>query len=179
MVGSGCRGSFSARRSCKVTDLMIDRGPLNNGGALCWGILLLAAAIYLVVKSPKKLQTLGRMAIAFVATLALIIVPGAILRMGDPQAWGKLGGLLALLIAVIVGWWHTRSLKRAGLSRTTEARRHSAAAKQQIERLKYITPYLIHDGLGVYTPSRGFSFRTKMSSCVGSDSHSMAMVVTG
>jgi hypothetical protein len=53
------------------------------------GILLLAAAIYLLVKSPKKLQTLGRMVVAFVVTLLLFIVPGAILRMGDPQGPGK------------------------------------------------------------------------------------------
>ena len=77
------------------------------------GILLLVAAIYLVVKSPKKLQTLGRMAIAFVVTALLIMVPGAILRRGDPQALGAIAGLVALLAAVIAGWWHTRSLKHA------------------------------------------------------------------
>jgi O-antigen ligase len=44
------------------------------------GILLLVAAIYLVVTSPKKLRTVGRMGIAFVATALLIMVPGAILR---------------------------------------------------------------------------------------------------
>ncbi len=76
------------------------------------GILLLVAAIYLVVKSPKKLQTLGRMGIAFVVTVVLFIVMGAILRRGDPQALGAIGGLVALLVAVIAGWWHTRSLKR-------------------------------------------------------------------
>jgi hypothetical protein len=76
------------------------------------GILLLVAAIYLVVKSPKKLQTLGRMGIAFVVTVLLIIVLGAILRTGDPQALGAIAGLVAMLGAVIAGWWHTRSLKR-------------------------------------------------------------------
>ncbi len=76
------------------------------------GILLLVAAIYLVVKSPKKLQTLGRMAIAFVVTALLIMVPGAILRRGDPEALGAIAGLVAMLAAVIAGWWHTRSLKR-------------------------------------------------------------------
>ena len=59
------------------------------------GILLFVAAIYLVVKSPKKLQTLGRMAIAFVVTVLLFIVPGAILRRGDPQALGAIAGLVA------------------------------------------------------------------------------------
>jgi hypothetical protein len=77
------------------------------------GILLLVAAICLIVKSPKKLQTLGRMLVAFVVTLLLFIVPGAILRMGDPHAQGEIGGLVGLLIAVITGWWHMRSIKRA------------------------------------------------------------------
>jgi hypothetical protein len=34
-------------------------------------------------------------------TLLLSIVPGAILRMGDPEARGKVGGLVALLMAVM------------------------------------------------------------------------------
>jgi len=29
----------------------------------------------------------------------------------DPQALGAIAGLVALLVAVIAGWWHTRSLK--------------------------------------------------------------------
>jgi hypothetical protein len=66
--------------------------------------------VQLIVKSPKKLQTLGRMAVAFVVTVLLFIVPGAILRMGDPHAQGKIGGLVGVLIAVIAGWWHMRSL---------------------------------------------------------------------
>jgi hypothetical protein len=77
------------------------------------GIILSVAAIYLVVKSPKKLQTVGRMVGALMVTLLLSIVPGAILRMGNPEAWRKVGGLVALLMAVIAGWWHMRSIKRA------------------------------------------------------------------
>jgi succinate-acetate transporter protein len=77
------------------------------------GILLLVAVIYLLVKSPKKLQTLVRMVVAFVVTVLLFIVPGAILRMGDPRAQGRIGGLVGLLIAVIAGWWHMRSIKPA------------------------------------------------------------------
>ena len=82
------------------------------------GLLLFVAAIYLVVKSPKKLQTLGRMVIAFILTVLLFLVAGAILRMGDPRALGAIGGLVAMLVAVIAGWWHTRSLKR-GSSETS------------------------------------------------------------
>lgn len=45
------------------------------------GILLSVVAIYLLAKSPQKLQTLIRMAVAFVVTVLVFIVPGAILRM--------------------------------------------------------------------------------------------------
>ena len=86
------------------------------------GILLFVAAIYLVVKSPKKMQTLGRMGIAFVVTALLIMVPGAIVRRGDPQALGAIAGLVALLVAVIGGWWHMSSLKRGGAG-TPETRK--------------------------------------------------------
>jgi high-affinity Fe2+/Pb2+ permease len=64
-----------------------------------------------------KLQTLGRMAIAFVVTVLLIMVTGAILRRGDPQALGAIAGLVALLVAVIAGWWHTRALNAAARER--------------------------------------------------------------
>lgn len=77
------------------------------------GLLLIVAAIYLVFKSPKKLQTFARMIIGFVGTVLLFIIPGAILWMGDPQAWGRIGGLVGLLVAVIVGWSHMRSLGKA------------------------------------------------------------------
>jgi len=71
------------------------------------------AAIYIVVKGPKKLQTQLRMAIALVVTALLFMVPGAILRMGDPHTLGAVAGRVALLAAVIAGLWHTRSLMRA------------------------------------------------------------------
>ena len=78
------------------------------------GLLLLVGAIYLVVKSPKRLQTLGRMTIAFVVTVLLFVIPGVALHMGDPWAQGGVGGLVGLLIAVIAGWWHMRSIRRDG-----------------------------------------------------------------
>jgi hypothetical protein len=67
------------------------------------GILLLIAVICIVVKSPKKLQTLGRMGIAFVVTVLLIIVPGTILRRGHPQAIGAIAGWIAIFAAVTGG----------------------------------------------------------------------------
>ena len=78
------------------------------------GILLMIGAIYLVFKSPKKLQTLGRMVVGFVVTVLLFIISGAVLRIGDPRALGRVGGLIALLVTVIAGWWHIRSLRSAG-----------------------------------------------------------------
>lgn len=75
------------------------------------GILLIVAATYLVIKSPKKLRTLGRMIIGFIVTVLLFIIPGAILKMGDPQALGRISGLVGLLVAVILGWWHVRSFQ--------------------------------------------------------------------
>jgi succinate-acetate transporter protein len=87
--------------------------PTSQPSASPLGILLSVVAIYLLVKSPKKLQTLGRMAVAFVVTVLLFIVLGAILRMGDPEAQGRIGGLVGLLILVIAYWWHMRPLKRA------------------------------------------------------------------
>lgn len=77
------------------------------------GLLLFIAAVYLVVKSPKKPQTLGRMAIGFAGALLLCLVPPILLQIGDPQAWGKVGAIVALLMAVVFGWWHLRSLTRA------------------------------------------------------------------
>lgn len=76
------------------------------------GLLLMMVAIYLVFKSPKRLQTFARMAGGFFATVLLIIIPDAVLRVGDPQAIGKVAGLVALLVAVTVCWWHVRSLRR-------------------------------------------------------------------
>lgn len=74
------------------------------------GILLIIAAVYLVIKSPLKTQTMIRMAIAFVVTI-LVFFMDAIVRHGDPRIWGQIGGLVGLLAAVIAGWWHVRSAK--------------------------------------------------------------------
>jgi hypothetical protein len=92
------------------------------------GTLLLIAAIILAVTSPKKLRTLVRMVSAFVATVILVTIPPAIFQYGDPYAWGKIGGLIALLVAVIAGWWHVRSLKAAGV--TTRGQSASAVVEK-------------------------------------------------
>jgi len=76
------------------------------------GIVLLGAAIYLVIKSRKRLQTISWMVGGFLATLLLFLIPGALLRIGDPVAQGRIAGLVGLLVAVIVGWWHLRTMGR-------------------------------------------------------------------
>jgi hypothetical protein len=77
------------------------------------GVLFLIVGIYLLIKSPKKLQTLGRMALTFFVTVLLIVVINAILRIGDPRVSGQLAGLVGLLAAVIAGYLNLRSLRRA------------------------------------------------------------------
>lgn len=62
--------------------------PTSQPATSPMGILLFIAAVYVFIRSPKRLQTLGRMVIAFVVTVFLCIVAGAILRTGDPRAWG-------------------------------------------------------------------------------------------
>jgi len=84
------------------------------------GIILLVVAIHLLVRSPKRLQTGGRMVAAFVGALLLCIVPSAVLRVGDPEAWGRIAGLVGLLIAVIAGWWHIRSIKIANIETSAQ-----------------------------------------------------------
>jgi len=75
------------------------------------GILLFVAALFRVIKSPKRTETLTRMVVAFIATLLAICLPAAVLRIGDSEPWGRLTGLVGLLVAVIVGQWHSRSPK--------------------------------------------------------------------
>ena len=84
----------------------------HPAGSPLMGLLLLAG-IVLCLTSPKKLQTLGRMAAAFVLTALLIMIPTSIARRGDPQMWGEMAAEIGVLIAVVAGWWHIRSLKRA------------------------------------------------------------------
>ena len=77
------------------------------------GLLLWIPIIVLLIGSPKKLRTLGRMVTAFVVTAGVLIIPNAFLRIGDPRAFGSIAGLLSLLAAAVAGWWHIRSLARA------------------------------------------------------------------
>jgi uncharacterized membrane protein YbaN (DUF454 family) len=74
-------------------------------------IIFFVVAIWLIAKSSKRFQTLLRMVTAFLVTAGVFIVPGAILRIGDPRAWGRLTGLVAMLVAAIAGWMHVRSLR--------------------------------------------------------------------
>jgi membrane associated rhomboid family serine protease len=73
------------------------------------GIVLLIVAVYLIVKSPRKLQTLGLAVIAFVVSVLLGLVPPLILGIGTVRGWVHIGTLVGALLAVVVAWWHTRS----------------------------------------------------------------------
>jgi hypothetical protein len=86
--------------------------PGNPAASPLAGLLLLAG-IVLCLTSPKKLQTLGRMVAAFALTALLIMIPTSIARRGDPQMWGELAAEIGVLMAVVAGAWHIRSLKRA------------------------------------------------------------------
>jgi hypothetical protein len=85
-------------------------------------ILLLAAAVYLGLKSPRKWQTLGRMLVAFVTVLLLSIIGSVFLRIGAPEVWGVTGRLVGLLLAVVVGWRGMHSLPRAGTGPSQQPR---------------------------------------------------------
>jgi len=76
------------------------------------GIVLICAAIYLVIKSRKRLQTISWMVGGFLATLLLFLIPGALLRIGDPVAQGRIAGLVGELVAVLAGWRHLRQMRR-------------------------------------------------------------------
>ena len=76
-------------------------------------IIFFVVAIWLIAKSSKRFQTLLRMVTAFLVTAGVFLVPNAILRIGDPRAWGRLAGLVAMLVAAIAGWMHVRSLRSA------------------------------------------------------------------
>jgi uncharacterized membrane protein YbaN (DUF454 family) len=74
-------------------------------------VIFFVIAIWLIAKSSKRFQTLLRMVTAFLVTAGVFLVPNAILRIGDPRAWGRLAGLVAMLVAAIAGWMHVRSLR--------------------------------------------------------------------
>jgi hypothetical protein len=57
-------------------------------------------------------------------------VPGAILRMGDPRALGAIGGLVAMLVAMIAGCWNTRALKRASAETSGQGPRKRLASAE-------------------------------------------------
>jgi hypothetical protein len=75
-------------------------------------LIFLALATAVVYQSPKKLHTLGRIVLALVVTILLIIIPAAIVHRGNPHLMGSIAALIGFCVALVVGWWHVRSLKR-------------------------------------------------------------------
>src|SRR5215469_2914267 len=77
------------------------------------GIVLIGAAIYLALKSRKRLQTISWMVGGFAATMPLFLILGGILRIGDTMAAERIAGLVGGIVAVVVGWRHLRQMGRA------------------------------------------------------------------
>src|SRR5262245_39536474 len=92
------------------------------------GAILLGVAIYLIVRSTKKLQTIGWMVGALVATLLLGAILGAILvGLGitvNGKGFGALMMYAGMVVADISGGWHIssirRSIKRANTEKSTQ-----------------------------------------------------------
>jgi hypothetical protein len=76
-------------------------------------MVLFLAAIAAFLSSPKKLRTLGRMALGFVVAALLIMIPTSIARKGDPEMWGRMAAEIGIVIAAAAGWWDVRALRRA------------------------------------------------------------------
>jgi len=66
------------------------------------GVAILAVAIYVVFQSPRKFQTLLRMAVALIATVVVTILSAALLEVGNAEVWAHNSGFLGLLVGVIV-----------------------------------------------------------------------------
>jgi Ca2+/H+ antiporter len=75
--------------------------------------LLFLAGIIIVLASPRKLKTLGRMFLAFIVTAVPLLILGALLRKGEPEMLGILIGQIAIGVACVFGLFHVLSLRRA------------------------------------------------------------------
>jgi hypothetical protein len=75
--------------------------------------LLFLVAIIIVLASPRKVKTLGRMFLAFIATAAPLLILGALLRKGEPEMLGILIGQISIGVAEVFGLFHVLSLRRA------------------------------------------------------------------
>jgi hypothetical protein len=77
------------------------------------GPLLLLVGLIILLVSPQKMKTLGRMLLAFVGVAAVILMLGALLRKGDPELIGAFTGQIALGVADVLGLFHVLRLKRS------------------------------------------------------------------
>jgi hypothetical protein len=57
----------------------------------------------------REVGTFKKMAGAFLACTAMVILIGLLLR-ATPEGIGQLAGKLSLVVAALMGWQHTRSL---------------------------------------------------------------------
>jgi Na+/phosphate symporter len=75
--------------------------------------LLFLIGIIIVLASPRKLKTLGRMFLAFIVTAVPLLILGALLRKGEPEMLGILIGQMAIGVADALGLFYVLSLRRA------------------------------------------------------------------
>jgi uncharacterized membrane protein len=75
--------------------------------------ILMLAGVVIVLMSPRKLSTLGRMVIALVAVFLVLLAAVALFRRtADPEAFGVLAAQVSLGAADAVGALHLRRLRR-------------------------------------------------------------------
>jgi hypothetical protein len=87
----------------------MQNGPMAVGSL---AFLLFGLAFFPLIKSPRRLRTLGAMAANFIAAVLVMMILGAVLKVGDPRAWGILSALAGLLAADVAGWRHMRASRR-------------------------------------------------------------------
>lgn len=82
------------------------------------GPILIIARLAVFLSSPRKLRTLGRMALGFLGGALLVMIPTSIARRGDPQMWGEIAAYVAMVVAPGAGPLHVLALKRAAKQAT-------------------------------------------------------------
>jgi len=75
--------------------------------------LLSLVGVIIVLASPRKLRTLGRMLLVFIVAALAFLVLGALLRIGEPEMLGILIAQIAIGVADAFGLFHVLSLRRA------------------------------------------------------------------
>ena len=75
--------------------------------------ILFLIGLVIVLVSPRKLKTLGRMVVALLGLALVLLLAGALFRKGDAEMLGALIAQIAIGAADAVGFVHVLSLKRS------------------------------------------------------------------